>query len=173
MSENNKSLVRVAVEMGEILTKLAENGGELSEVLEHAFDVTSEQLVAKADSYALFMERLDNEADLWKQKADSYAKVAKSCKALKERLNNNIKAAMQLMETDEIHGEEMRFKLSRLAPKLVIDEVSLPQTWKMQVVEVVPDKDRIKKAVELGESIPGVSQEDSYSLRKYVNARKK
>lgn len=172
MSEN-KSLVAVAAEMGEILNQLAENGGELSEVLEQAFDLTGEQLVEKADKYALFMERLDNEADFWKAKADSYAKVSKSCKALKERLNNNIKVAMQLMQTDEVCGSETRFKLSRLAPKLVIDEVTLPQTWKMQVTEWVVDKAKIKEAVELGTEIPGVAQEDSYSLRKYVNARKK
>lgn len=171
MSHN--SLFQLALTASTVTQKILENEGELSKELEAIFDDTNTDLQVKVDSYAAIMDRLDVDADFFKAKADSYAKVAKSCKALKERLNNNIKAAMQLMETDEIHGEEMRFKLSRLAPKLVIDEVSLPQTWKMQVVEVVPDKDRIKKAVELGESIPGVSQEDSYSLRKYVNARKK
>lgn len=172
MSEN-KSLVAVAAEMGEILNQLAENGGELSEVLEQAFDLTGEQLVEKADKYALFMERLENEAEFWDAKAKSYQKVSRSCKSLKERLNNNIKVAMQLMETDEVQGTEVRFKLSRSNPKLVIEESIIPDAWKMQVVEVVPDKKRIGEALETGEQIPGAKYEASFSLRKYINARKK
>lgn len=168
MSES-KSLVALASEMGEIIAQIAENGGELSEVIEQAFDCTGQELMAKTDRYALFMDRLDAESDFWKAKADSYAKVAKSCKTLKERLNTNIKAAMILMDADEIKGEEMRFKLSKLAPKLVIDEAMLPSNFKMVVTETVPDKQLIKDAVEAGQAVPGVKQEDVFSLRKYVN----
>lgn len=172
MSES-KSLVQVSLEMGEILSQIAENGGELSEVLEQAFDVKGEELAVKADRYAMFLERLDVEADFWKQKAESYLKVSKSCKALKDRLNDNIKTAMRAMNTDELNGEEMRFKLSRTKPKLVLDEAVLPVGFKMQVTEYVPDKKRIEEALEVGEQIPGAKFEATYSLRKYLNARKK
>lgn len=172
MSENNKSLPMLALEMSEIIAQLTENGGELSEVLEQAFDCTGQELQLKADRYAFFMERLDAEADFWKAKADAYSKVAKSCKTLKERLKENIKGAMHMLGTDEIEGGEYRFKLSRLAPKLVIQEELLPDNFKMVVTETVPDKEKIKAELEIGTEIPGAKHEMVFSLRPYLNSKK-
>ena len=164
----NKSLPALVLQMSEIVSQIAENGGELSEVLEQAFDFTGAELKAKADSYAFFMERLDSESDYWKAKAEQYAKVSKSCKTLKERLNTNIKLAMQIIGTDELMGEDMRFKLSRSAPKLVLDESLLPDAYKMIVSETVPDKERIKAALVDKLEVSGAKLEDVYSLRKYL-----
>jgi hypothetical protein len=74
---------------------------------------------------------------------------------------------MQAMGTDEIIGEDVKFKLSRLAPKLVIEEEKLPSAFKMQVVTYVPDKDRIKSELEAGGSVEGAKMEEVFSLRKY------
>lgn len=166
MSEN-KSLPALILEMSEIVAQLHENGGELTEVLEHAMDCTAQELQAKTDRYAFFMERLDAEADYWKQRADAFSKVSRSCKALKERLNGNIKGAMISLGQTDLEGNEMRFKLSALAPKLVMDETRIPAEWKMAVTEYIPDKDRIKAALQDGQSVPGAAMEEVFSLRKY------
>lgn len=162
----NKTLPAIILEMAELTAQLLENGGELTEVLEHSMDVTAAELQAKTDRYAAFMERLDLESDHWKQKADEYARVSKSCKLLKERLNNNIKMAMQVLGQDDLVGNEMRFKLSKLAPKLVTTD-GLDSAYKMAVTEYVPDKERIKADLNAGKRIEGAFLEDVYSLRKY------
>lgn len=169
--ENKQSLAVLVSDMSVVLSQIVEAGGELTPELESAFDNIGGQLQEKTDSYAFFMDRLENEAEFWKQKADSYNKVAKSCKALRERLNDSIKSAMLVLKTDEIHGGEMRFKLSRAAPRLVIDETALPSGYKMQVIETVPDKAKIKAAIEVGQEIAGVKQEDVFTLRKYVQRK--
>lgn len=163
----SKSLPSLIVEVTQVLSMIAENNGELTPELEAFFDGVSKDIAQKADSYAFYMERLDVESEYWKQKADSYAKVAKSCKALKERLNANIKVAMQAMGTDELSGEDVRFKLSKAAPKLVIEEERLPTSFKMQVVTYVPDKDRIKSELEAGGTVDGAKFEEVFTLRKY------
>jgi hypothetical protein len=170
MSEN-KSLSTIVSEMSVIVSAIIENGGELTPELESAFDNVGTDLATKCDGYAVFMERLETEADYWKAKADSYSKVSKSCKALKERLNDNIKFAMRTLNTDEVKGGDVRFKLSKLAPKVVLNEEKIPQEYKMQVTEWVPDKERIKVDLQNGCAIEGAGLEDVYSLRKYANKK--
>lgn len=167
----SESLPAIVSQMSEIMNQIIENGGELSPVLEQAFDDVGSQLQTKADSYAFFMERLDTEADFWKQKAESYLKVSRSCAALKARLNENIKFAMRTLNTDEVKGGDVRFKLSKLAPKLVMDEARLPSEYKMIVTTTVPDKERIKHDIGVGIKIEGAALEDVFSLRKYANKK--
>lgn len=163
----SKSLPALIHEMSEIVAQLHENGGELSPVLEQAMDCTGQELQAKTDRYAFFMERLDAEADYWKGKADEMARVARSCKLLKERLNGNIKAAMLTLGQTDLEGNEMRFKISQLASKLVVDDARLPASFKMAVTEYVADKERIKAELASGATIPGAVMEAVFSLRKY------
>lgn len=171
MSENNKSLPLIVAEMSVILNQIVEAGGELSPEMETAFDNLGGQLQTKTDSYAFFMDRLDNEADFWKAKADSYLKVSRACANLKGRLNDSIKLAMRQLDTDEVKGNDMRFKLSKLAPKLVLEESALPAEYKMVVTTMVPDKERIKEDLGNKVEIPGATLEPVYSLRKYANRK--
>lgn len=171
MSENNKSLALLVAEMSEVLNQIVEAGGELSPVLEQAFENLGEQIQTKTDKYAFFMERLDSEADYWKAKADDYLKVSRSCASLKARLNDSIKLAMLQLKTDEVKGTDMRFKLSKLAPKLVLEEPALPDSYKMVVTTRVPDKERIKADLAAGVAIIGAKMEDVFSLRKYANRK--
>ncbi len=168
---DNKSLPAIVAEMSLILNQIVEAGGELSPELETAFDNLGSQIQTKADGYAFFMDRLDNEADYWKAKADQLIKVSRSCANLKERLNNSIKLAMRQLDTDEVKGTDMRFKLSKLAPKLVLEESALPAEYTMIVQTTKPDKDRIKADLENKVEIPGATLEPVYSLRKYPNRK--
>lgn len=150
---------------------LVEAGGELSPEIESMLEEVGKDLAAKTDSYAFFMERLDVQAEHWKAKADAFAKVSKSCKNLKERLNDRIKEAMRELGTEEIVGSDMRFKLSKMAPKLVIEEALLPKEYLMAVTEYVPDKERIKEDLANKCEVTGAKMEEVFALRKYV-ARK-
>jgi hypothetical protein len=168
---SDKTLPALVAEMNEIVRQILESGGELTEVLETAFDGVGQELATKCDRYAFMIERLQSEETFWKEKAEAYSKVAKSCKTLRERLNDNIKFAMLSMETKEIAGDEMRFVLSKLAPKVVLNEEKIPDAWKMVVTERVPDKDRIKAALIDGMPVEGAALEPVYSLRKYVSKK--
>lgn len=168
----SKSLPALVVEMNEVVAQIVDAGGELSEAIEQHFTELGEQIGQKADSYGFYLDRLDHEMDFWKEKAEIYQKVAKACKTLQDKLKENLKASMIAMNMPEIEGDDTRFKISRAAPKLVIDEATLSNDWKMQVTEWQVDRDRIKKAIEVGTEIPGVKQEDVFTLRKYVATKK-
>lgn len=153
--------------------KVIEAGGELTPEIEALLESVGQDLQAKTDGYCFFMERLDAQAEYWKTKADAFAKVSKSCKSLKERLNDRIKEAMKQMGLDEIQGTDMRFKLTASAPKLVVDDALLPKDYLMAVTEYVPDKERIKEDLKNKCEIPGAQFEDVFALRKYPNRKTK
>lgn len=167
----SKTLPEIVAQVSLITQQIVENGGELSVDLEAVFDNVGAELAVKCDGYAFILDKLENEADFWKQRADSYAKVSKSCKALRERLNDNIKFAMQQMKTDEILGGEMRFKLSKLPPKVVMNPELIPDAYKMVVTETVPDKERIRADLVAGKQVEGAGLEEVFSLRKYANRK--
>lgn len=173
MTTNNKSLSLLVAEMSQVLTQIVEAGGELSPEIESMFDSLGTEIQTKTDNYAFFMERLDSEAEYWKARAETMTKVARSCINLKARLNDSIKLAMQQLGQDEIKGNEMRFKLSKLAPKLVLEEAAVTDAYKMIVTQHVPDKERIKHDLAAGLAVPGARMEDVFSLRKYVNRGEK
>ena len=167
----SKSLSLIVAEMSQLVTSVVEAEGELSPELEAMLDGVSRDLAVKADNYALFMERLDSEADFWKARAQKMSQVAASCANLKERLNGAIKTAMTQLQTTEIVGEETKFKLTRMAPKLVIDELTLPMDYQQQKITYTPDKAKIKADLEAGHQVTGAALEEVFALRKYA-ARK-
>lgn len=168
---STKPLALLVAEMSGVVGAIVEAGGELSPELESLFDNVQKDLAVKCDGYAFFMDRLDSEEKFWKERAENMVRVARSIAGLRERLKDRIKEAMVAMETTEIKGEEIRFKLSKLAPKLVVDELTLPMEYKAQRISYVPDKDKIQTDLSNGCEIPGVGVEPVFSLRKYLNKK--
>lgn len=172
MSEDKKSLPVLVSEMHSILAEIINAEGELTPELEAMFDSVSSDLAIKADGYAFFMDRLKNEADFWKAKADGYYKVSQSCKNLRERLNDSIKNAMRVLDKTEIEGNDMRFVLSKLENKISIDERLLPENYKIIHTQKIVDRERVKEHTKAGIEIPGVTQDAVFGLRKYINSKK-
>lgn len=171
MSEEKKTLFDLVAQTNSITQTLIERGGELDADLEKIFDEVNLQLADKVDSYAGVMERMDTEASYWKAKADMYSKIAKAHAAVKDRLKDRIKSAMTAMGKDEVLGNDIRFKLAKAQPALIIEDSVLPAEFKMVVTTHVPDKERIKEALKEGFSVPGARLENSFSLRQYANKR--
>lgn len=167
----SNSLVDLSLLMSTITTKIIEAGGELTPELEAMFDDVGLQLEQKVDSYSFFMERLELEAEYWKVKADQLARFSRTHQNLKDRLNERIKASMVLMGVDEVKGQDVRFKLSKAAPRLLLEELILEDKYKIVKTETVPDKERIKADLIGGGEIKGARLVESFSLRKYLNKK--
>jgi len=167
-----KSLFSLVFESNELTQKIIENNGELPDDLSFDLEEIETSMAQKVDNYAVFMDRLDMESDYWGKRADEYAKVSKSLDNLKKRIKSNIKEAMLGLQTTEILGNDMRFKLSKTKPKTIYIESNIPDEYKKSVVSIEIDKDKIAEALKRGESIPGVVREEAYSLRKYANRTK-
>ncbi len=172
MSNDQKETLRGLVALSnDLLNQLVELSGELSPELEAQLATLEISLPAKVDSYAYLMDRLEAEAGFWKARAESNALVMKACLAAQKRLKENLKFAMQEQKSDEIKGNDIRFKLQNSKPSLIIDEATIDPAYTFQHVETRIDKKKIEEDLKIGVPVKGAALEPSFSLRVYANRK--
>lgn len=162
-----KSLSLLAEEKSNIERILEESGGELTAEIEAELAALELQTAGKIDGYYAFMERCKSVGELMETRAAEIQKIAKGHFNLAESLKSRIMYAMSTMGVQEIVGNFKRAKLSPTKGRLIIDEKLLPEEFKMQVVTMVADKERIREKLEMFEEIPGAKIEGGQSVRFY------
>lgn len=161
------TLTDIVFQVAEITNDIVESRGELTPEMEARLADIDLSLARKVDAYAGVIERLDMEVDYWDKKAREMKSIADSHKRLKEGLRTRIKDAMRTMGKNEILGQDVKFRLVRSQPRLVIrDEKNIPAEF--QVVSWDVDKEKLKKALVSEMKVPGAELEESYSLRTFV-----
>jgi hypothetical protein len=163
------TLVDLAREALELTQTIIESGGEITSEIEERVEANELRIADKVDAYSFIEERLDAEAQYWDRKAKAFANIARGFKGARERLLARIKFFMGEMQLKEVQGHDYRFVLAGSMPRLVVNEALLPAEYKMQVTQVIPDKERIREALLLGANIPGAYLEETGALRKYEN----
>jgi hypothetical protein len=166
-NQEKQTLFSLVAQTNAITQKIIEAGGELTPELEQALTSVDLAVSEKVDGYSFVMERMESDAAFFKAKAAFYSKIAKSAETVQERLKSSIKQAIQDLGSKEVVGNNIRFVLSAVKPKMIIDEMKLSPDMKMQVTTTVPDKERIREALEGGIPIEGAHLEESTSLRVY------
>lgn len=164
-----KPLIGIVSEALDLSRALIESRGELTPELEDRLKLNTMELAGKIDSYAYVESRLEHEAVYWKTKAKEFSAVAAGFENARKRIRDNVKAAMLEMETDEIKGHDFRFKLSKCAPSLLVDEALLPVEFTMVVSKTIPDREKIATAMKDGFTITGAWYEGGVALRTFEN----
>ena len=155
-----------------IESALVEAGGELTPELEAIIANLDVSVAEKIDGYSFIMDRFENEAAVFRTKADSFARVAKGLTLFQDKLKERVKLAMVAMGKDEIKGNEVRFKLSNSAPKLVIEnEMVIGDAYKKIVQTIVPDKEKIREDLSIGLAVEGCKLVNGKALRTYINRK--
>jgi hypothetical protein len=130
-----------------------------------SFDVS---LGDKVDAYNIVMTRLEAATDYWNGRANELYKIAKATSNARSRIREALKGAMMAMGKEEITGAEVRFKLARSKPSLIVDEVNVPESFKIIVTTKSVDKERVRTALEEGFEVEGAQLVPSFSLRQYA-----
>ena len=162
------TLTALAVEAMQLAQMIVEAGGEISPEVEARLDVNQEMIRKKTDNYVAAMDQFELQSEYWKKKADACRTIAKAFEAMNDQMRDRIKFVLNEMQMNEIRGDEYRFKLSKLKPKLVIEKSeAVPKEFSMQVITRVPDKEKITQMLNDGFSIEGCRMEDVYRLSHY------
>lgn len=148
---------------------IIENGGELTPELEASLTQISLDVAESVDRTHFALDRIENAVGYWKAKAAEYKKIADSLDTAHDRMKNYIKAVMADSGKSDLVGVEVRYKLSRAKPKVVIDEDKLAPAYFKEKLTLVPEKERIKQDLELGVPVDGARLEESFTLRAYPN----
>jgi hypothetical protein len=169
--EVKQSLFELVAQSNGLTQMIIEAGGELSPELEKQLTQLDLSVAEKVDGYNFAIDRLALEASHWKSKADFYLKIAKACETAQARIKDSLKKAMLDLGKTEIQGNDIRYVLSNTQPKLELDEKALDPAYKMEIRELVPDKERIKLELKRGAQISGAKLIPGYSLRPYANKK--
>lgn len=165
---SDMSLMALVAQTKDIVAVILEHDGQLTPEIEAALTVIEEKTPAKVDAYAIVMERLEMEKDYWKEKAEFYSRVAKSCENIRQKLRDNVKYAMEQLGTDELLGNDVRFKLVPAKSRLVINETYLPKEFFKEIVTMEPDKTRIEAELKAGADIEGAMLVENRALRQFT-----
>lgn len=165
----SQSLMSLTQEYQSIISKIIENGGELPAETEAQLANIETKMPAKVDAYAFVMDRLENEEEYWKAKAKEMQAVARGCENARDRIKENIKAAMIGLGQDELFGVDTRFKISNSKPKLVVDQNELTSEYITERKIYDPDTEKIIADLKAGKEVPGAHFEEVKGIRKYVN----
>lgn len=166
MSESLKSIRADIIALEQLIL---ENEGEVNETLETWLEINETNLAVKTDAYKFFIDQLEQGAEFFKAKEKEANQARKQYENLIERMKANLKFTMQSLNTDELRGNEYRYKLSKSKPKVeILDEEKLPAMFLKEQVIYSPDKDMIKTELESGNPVEGARLVESYSIRNYL-----
>lgn len=146
------------------LYELTEEARELQDMIEEyppeTFSDTIESLQLmiedKADSYAEVNLNIKNEIAALKAEEERLNARRSALERNKLRLLEAIRGAMNALGKNKIKTEKFTFSIVKnggLQP-IKVDAEKLPDKFKKVIVE--PDNERIREALEAGETIPGV-----------------
>lgn len=170
----SKSLYEIVAQAGVIEREIAEAGGELSPELEKQLSNIDLSLAEKVEGYAQIIDRLESNSVYWKDKANGFMAISRGLDNVVKRIKDGLKNAMIDLKKTEVYGESICYRLGTSKGTLVIDDTSrLPVAFTMQVTSTVPDKEKIRAALERLEIVPGTRLEGGYRLTKYANRERK
>ena len=160
------TLVSLDRDCREIIQAIVGAHGELTPETEILLEKKELALCEKTDSYGFVIDRLEAEAELWKQRKEECAQVERVIKNAQVRLKERMKFVLSQRPEKSLQGDVFRFSLIKAKDVLVLDEDLIPSTYKKARVVVEPDRDKIESELKSGKQIPGAAFRENFSLRK-------
>ncbi len=168
--ESLKSLLQHQSHMANRLDELLiESGGELIpeiEALLKQLEIVEEQaLPSKIDAFHFIINKSERMIEYNGDYKEIFARLQRGWKTVNTRLKEYLKFNMIAWGIEELRGDIFRYTLVNGRETLAIDESQLPPEFLMQVVNFVPDKEKITQALLKGEQVPGATLVPGKSLR--------
>lgn len=160
-----KSLMGIGEDRKALYELLTEIGGDVSEesvdkAITAWLDENTAALGHKIDGYYQIIAEFKNRAAAQKAEGKHLSQQGGYAEAAADRLKERLKAFMLEHGIDEIKGELHKAKLSAQSDRVSLkidNEADIPQEF--MVVTLTPDKEKILKAIEAGQSVPGCHTE--------------
>jgi len=160
-----KTLKQLTLEAVQITNQIVDVDGELTQETEAALDQNAQDLSLKVDAYTFVLDRIDAEIDIWKEHKQQADSVIRRLDAARERLRDGLKVAASTQPENRIEGDYARVTVSPSKGLLVVNDSELPDTFCRVVTTLEPDKERIRQALEEGQTVRGAFIKPGLTLR--------
>lgn len=168
-------LVSKAVELeNQIIVRAEETQGEIDPILDAFLEDIKNEIKEKSDSYKFVMDSLTARAQMLEATANKYLRVANALEKTNERIQSTIKEIMLRENIHILEGKDWTFKIVPTAGRVEVwNEREIPASLTTVKTTVTPNKDEIKKRIQLGEEVPGAKVIPGWSLRVSIRNRGK
>lgn len=164
------SMNEEAIKLEQLILSDAEaNDGEVSAALESILTEITTEIERKVDTYEYVMARMEESEKMFSYRAERYSRAALAMDTARQRMKDRIKEAMRQRGVNELLGQEWRFKLVPTKGRLLVDPTKLPHHFNLVRTVTEPDKERIRKVLDSGETITGAEIQPGWQLRSYIN----
>lgn len=140
---------------------------ETGEVLIDVYDELEKLNMKREEkiiNIARYLDDLEREKNLIKQKADILSARVKSKEKQVDRLKAYLTDSMVKLGTNKIEDEVVSVRLNSSKSVNVIDEKQIPEEYIRTKIAVEPDKCRILAELKKGTRITGVELAEKYSV---------
>ncbi len=161
----NLSLYKVADEYLQVCEALLDQKDELpAEVIANTIEALAGDVEKKSINVAAYYKNLQKEVAAMKDYEKEMRDRRRRLENHTERLREYLKSNMQRCGMQKIKGTEFTISIRKSPDSVVIDDAySLPQDY-IDHIDIHPDKNKIKQAIQAGEKIPGAHLETGSSL---------
>lgn len=161
----NLSLYKVADEYLQVCEALLDQKDELpAEVIANTIEALAGDVEKKSINVAAYYKNLQKEVAMMKEYEKEMRERRRRLENHAERLREYLKSNMQRCGIQKIKGTEFTISIRKSPDSVVIDDAySLPQDY-IDHIDIHPDKNKIKQAIQAGEKIPGAHLETGSSL---------
>lgn len=167
------NLNELLAERNEILAKIYEANGELTQETELAFSGSEKTLSLKIDSIKNVLDGLALDSKYFKEKELEFKEAFQVCENAIDRLKTWVKVIMKKFNEPMLQGKDYKFRVKKTTPKvLVYDETMIPAPYKRVVQKIEVDKEKIRQDLQMGIEIPGAKLEESFALFTEINKGK-
>lgn len=152
------TLFQIAHELEAVLGKILHQDGELQEGDYEALKEWQAAIEVKAENYCHVMLRLETEAAYFDAIEKRAYERKMRLKAAHDRIKTTLRDAMQFAGVKSVKKTDGLFSVSLVDGRESVrieDPAKLPYSC-VEIVETLkPDKDKIKKLLDAGETVPG------------------
>ena len=156
VGDRKKSLYQISEQLFSLTQDLSLNQGEINEEQEQLFELLQLELSTKVDGVIDYIKYQKSYIEEIKQRRKELQELEQVEQNKLDRFKTNVVKCMNLMQEPKLKGKFGLISLRKPSKKLVInDEKSIP----IEFIEMTPKilKSELKKAIEQGETIDGVS----------------
>lgn len=147
------NIFEIGNEYQNIIALIEQNNGDLSDELHEAYINTREELNNKAKAYIYVIRNKENHITNIDAEIERLRDMKKQTEKEIDRIKNYLSLAVDHFGNFETGLHKISNRLSKSVE--VTDCNQLPKEYIKEKIELVPDKNAIKKAIEFGADIPG------------------
>ncbi len=150
---NNTTLYELVGNCKTLLDLAGSSDPEEQEIFKDTLEAVMGEIEVKADGYAAVMTEIEGRANIVANEINRLKAIEDALTATHKRMKDRLKSAMEEIGKKEIKTDLHRFKIVGNGGKqpMIVDEACVPESYKR--VELVTDKDKIRKALEAGECL--------------------